>query len=231
MNYSHRSANTEDTEAVAILWQAFAQDRANLDPSMVIKSDFDFNQYINSQLSNPLTYAWVLEHQKETEKEIVGCLIIYFYDEAPPTSLPQEMLEQHEVDNPFTSRRIASVLGLYVQPEHRQGEAIKLLTNAGIAKAEEMKVNDIDLLIGADQTGIQALLQRAGFTKAAVQYTKHYDIPVDAELPNLHPPHPDVDLPKAPVPKAIPLREPQTGELVTQPPRRDCLSYTFRNRS
>jgi hypothetical protein len=39
-----------------------------------------------------------------------------------------------------------------------------------------MKVSDIDLLIAADQPGIQAMLQQAGFTKAAVQCTRHYDI-------------------------------------------------------
>ncbi len=214
MNYSHRLAVTEDTNAIATLWQAFAQERATIDPSMAIKPDFDFTQYITNQLANPLNYAWVLEHNKETTKEIVGCIIIYFYDEAPPSNLPQEMLEQHEIDNPFISRRVASVLGLYVKLEHRQAEVIQLLAKVAIAKAEEMQVNDIDLLISADKTGIQALLQRAGFTKAAVQYTKHYDLSVNAKLPNLHPSHPEVDFPQPPLPKAIPLRAPQTGELV-----------------
>ena len=151
MTYKHRLATTSDTTAIAILWEAFAQDRANVDPSMVVKPDFNYTKYIARQLNNPLTYAWVLEHESETQTTIVGCMIIYFYDEAPPANLPQEMLENHQVDNPFVFRRVGSVLGVYIKPEHRQPEAIKLLTNAGIAKAEEIKVNDIDLLISADQ--------------------------------------------------------------------------------
>ncbi|NET58409.1 MAG: GNAT family N-acetyltransferase [Symploca sp. SIO2E6] len=217
MTYTHRLATTSDTTAVATLWQAFAQDRAKVDPSMVVKPDFNYTKYMARQLANPLTYAWVLLHESDAQTTIVGCMIIYFYDEAPPLYLPQEMLEEHLVDNPFVSRRVGSVLGLYIKPEHRQPEAIKLLTNAAIAKAEEMKVNDIDLLISADQTGMQAFVQKSGFTKAAVQYTKHYQVPDNDSLPSLHPPHPDIEQPKLPVPGAIPLRDPQTNELVRNP--------------
>lgn len=46
--------------------------------------------------------------------------------------------------------------------------------------------SDIDLLIAADQQGIQSMLQHAGFTKAAVQYTRHYDMGMDTELPSFH---------------------------------------------
>ena len=218
MTYTHRQATSEDALALAPLWKAFARERATVDPSMVVKPDFDFEKYIASQLAQPLSMAWIIESNAEN-KTIVGCLFIYFYDEAPPPSLPADMLEKDALENPFQPRRLASVLGMYVEPEHRKPGAIKLLAEAGIQKAEEMKVSDIDVLVGADQTGIHALLERAGFAKAAVQYTKHYpeilQAPTaDTELPSLHPPHPDLDLPEIPKPGAIPLRDPKTNELV-----------------
>jgi hypothetical protein len=63
---------------------------------------------------------------------------------------------------------------------------------AAIAKAEELKVTDIDLLISIDQRGIHALLERFGFIKSAIQYTKHYEI-TDENLPNLHPSYLDLE--------------------------------------
>lgn len=212
--YTHRLAAVEDAKAIAPLWAAFAEERAAADPSMVLKPNFDFEKYVAHQLNKPLSYCFVLEYQTGNSPEIVGCLFIYFYDEAPPPMLPVEMLEEHELENPFMTRRVGSVLGMYVEPEHRQAEAIQLIANAGIEKAEEMQVSDIDLLIAADQTGIQALLKRAGFTQAAVQFSKHYQVPEDAELPNLHLPHPELDFPEPPTPGAMPLRDHKTSELV-----------------
>ena len=217
MPYSHRLATTADATAIAPLWAAFAEERASVDPSMAIKPNFDFEKYVTYQLEKPLSFCWVLEHYTEEEpklKTIVGCIFIYFYDEAPPDNIPPEMIAEHEIENPFVPRRVGSVLGMYVRPEHRKPEAIKLIADASISKAEEMQISDIDLLIGADQTGMQALLQRAGFTKTAVQYTRHYQIETTPDLPNLHPPHPDLDLPDIPSPGAIPLRDPKTSELV-----------------
>ena len=140
---------------------------------MFVKPDFDFEKYIARQLVQPLSRGWVLESNDENQKIIVGCLFIYCYDEAPPPNLSADILEQDALENPFQPRRVGSVLGMYVQPEHRKPAAIKLLAEAGIEKAEEMKVSDIDVLVGADQTGIHALLERAGFVKAAVQYAKY----------------------------------------------------------
>jgi len=212
--YAHRLASIEDAQAIAPLWAAFAAERAAADPSMVVKPNFDFEKYVAHQLDKPLSYCFVLEYQSNNSPQIVGCIFIYFYDEAPPPLLPAEMLEEHELENPFMNRRVGSVLGMYVEPEHRQPEAIQLIANAAIKKAEEMQVSDIDLLIAADQTGIQALLKRAGFTQAAVQFSKHYQNPTNAELPSLHLPHPELDLPEPPAPGAMPLRDPQTNELV-----------------
>ena len=212
MNYTHRLATQEDASAIAPLWKAFAQQREEVDPTMTIKPNFDFLAYITHQLAKPLSFCWVLEH----ENTIVGCLFIYFYDEAPPPNLPIDMIVQQELNNPFMYRRVGSVLGIYVQPEHRKEQTIKLLANAAMEQAEEMKVSDIDLLSSAEQTGMHALLERFGFTKAAVQYTKHYSSILEvSNLPNLHPPHPEIDFPEVlPQPSALPLRDPKTNELV-----------------
>jgi hypothetical protein len=80
------------------------------------------------------------------------------------------------------------VLGMYVRDAHRKPSTITLLTQAAISKAEELKVSDIDLLISIDQTGIQALLERSGFVKAAIQYTKYFEIS-GTDLPSLHSSH------------------------------------------
>lgn len=208
--YSHRLATAEDANDLAPLWQAFAAERESIDPSMLVKPNFDFEKYVTNQIEKPLSFCWLLEQNNS----IIGCLFIYYYDEAPPASLPEYLIQQHHIENPFQSRRVGSVLGMYVQPEHRKSEAILMLAKAAIAHAKTMKVSDIDLLIAADQTGIQAILQRAGFTKAAVQYTRHYDMAMDAELPSLHPPHPELPDVELPAPRAIPLRHPQTNELL-----------------
>lgn len=229
MTYAHRLATPEDTKAIAPLWAEFAKERATVDPSMVVKSNFDWEKYVAYQIDKPLSYCYVLEEQTESITQIIGCLFIYFYDEAPPPMLPVEMLEEHELENAFQTRRVGSVLGMYVKPEHRQPQAIQQLANAGVQKAESMQVSDIDLLIGADQTGIQALLKRQGFTQAAVQFTKHYTIPADAELPSLHPPHPDLDLPEIPTPGAIPLRDPNTSELVCNLQGKPVFIYPLTN--
>ena len=103
---------------------------------------------------------------------------------------------------------------MYVQPGHRKAAGIQILSEAAIAHAVEMKVTDIDLLIAADQTGIQAMLKRAGFTNSAVQYSRHYDISTNIELPSLHVPHPELSEVKLPTPRAMTLIDPQTKELV-----------------
>ena len=51
-----------------------------------------------------------------------------------------------------------------------------------------MEVSDIDLLIAADQKGIQALLKRLYFTPTAVQFSKHYEISPKTKSPNRHRP-------------------------------------------
>ena len=139
---------------------------------------------------------------------------MYFYDEAPPPGLPQEMLVEHKLDNPFKPRRVGSVLGMYVRPEHRDSDNIKRLADLAIQQAIDMQVSDIDILVSAEQTGIQALLQRAGFSKAAMQYTKHFEVSNNPELPSLHPPHPELDWPENPTDPLMPLYDPKTNELV-----------------
>ncbi|MCL1466082.1 GNAT family N-acetyltransferase [Argonema galeatum] len=214
MPYTHRLATPEDAKAIAPLMSAFSQERESADPSMILKPKYDFEQYVAYQLTKPLSFCWVLE---DNNKSIVGFFFAYTYDENPPATLPEELRQHQERENPFQPRRVGSVLGLYVQPKHRHPEAIKQLIEAGIQKAESLQVTDIDVLISAEQTGIQSLLERLGFQKAAVQYTRHYDIAKDAELPSLHPPHPELPEVTPPAPSAIPLRDPHTNELVRKP--------------
>jgi hypothetical protein len=178
--YHQRLARPEDAIAIAPLWRDFAQRRSEADPSINLKPDFDYEGYVGYQLKKPLSFGFVLEY----EQQIVGFLFTYVYDETPPPQI--SALEMWE--NPFIPRRVGAVLGMYVKEKHRKPDTINLLIKAAIAKAEELKVSDIDLLISIDQQGIQVLLERLGFVKAAIQYTKHFNIS-DKNLPNLHQAH------------------------------------------
>lgn len=216
MPYTHRLATPEDAKSIAPLMTAFAQERESVDPSMLLKPNYDFEQYVAYQLSKPLSYCWVLEYNdgEPESKTIVGFFFTYTYDETPPASLPEELRQHQQLENPFQPRRVGSVLGLYVQPNHRKQYAIAQLIEAGIQTAENLKVTDIDVLVSAEQTGIHALLEKLGFHKAAVQFTRHYEIATDGELPSLHPPHPELPEIAALAPSAIPLRNLETNELI-----------------
>jgi ribosomal protein S18 acetylase RimI-like enzyme len=216
--YTHRLATPEDAAEIAPLAIEFAKEREAVDPSMQIKSNFDFQHYVTLQLSKPNAFCWVLEHHPDEETQsIVGIFFTYAYDEAPPPNLPDDLKQYHELENPFIPRRVGSVLGLYIQPEHRHVRAMKPLIDTAIAHIETLKITDIDLLVSAEQTGIHALLDRLGFTKAAVQYTRHYKQSNEVELPNLHPPHPELPQIELPEPKALPLRHTKTHQLVRNP--------------
>ncbi|MFM8293339.1 MAG: GNAT family N-acetyltransferase, partial [Microcystaceae cyanobacterium] len=161
----------------------------------------------------------------EYAEEIVGFLFIYIYDETPPPQISElELLE-----NPFVPLRVGAVLGMYLQESHRKPSTITLLTEAAIAKAEELKVTDIDLLVSIDQTGIHALLERFGFTKAAIQYTKHYHI-TETNLPDLRPLYQNAgsDLSN---PGAIPLKDPQTQTLVKNAQGKGVYLYPLTDES
>lgn len=209
MTYTQRLATGTDLRSLASLWQCFVLEREKADPSTRCRSDFDYLAYVNHRLQQPLSFCYVLEHNND----LVGFLDIYFYDEAPP---PQAPLELSILENPFLPRRIAAVLGMYVQPSHQQPQTIKLLTDAALNKAAELKVSDIDLLVSEDQKGIHALLSRYGFTRAAVQFTKHFDVSGD-DLPNLHPTAGIQHQIASPANLAIPLRDPITNELAKDP--------------
>jgi GNAT superfamily N-acetyltransferase len=202
--YHQRLATPEDAIKIAPLWQAFVEARSQADPSMRFKTKFDYDRYLTAQLNKPFSFGFLLEYAEE----IVGFLFIYIYDETPPPQISElELLE-----NPFVPRRVGAVLGMYVQESHRKPSTITLLTEAAIAKAEELKVTDIDLLISIEQTGIHALLERFGFTKAAIQYTKHYDI-TETNLPDLRPSYQNSGVTIS-NPGGIPLKDPQTQALV-----------------
>lgn len=203
MPYTQRLATLAERSAIAPLWRDFVHHRTGADPSMKLKSDFDFEKYVGYQLQKPLSYCFLLE---ETETQaLVGFLAVYVYDETPPIQL----LDIQE--NPFMPRRVGTVLGLYIQENHRQPQTINLLIDAALKKAEELKITDVDLLISAEQSGIHALLKKLGFTKAAIQYTKRYEVN-STDLPSLDLTHPypkKIDIPGA---RAIPLLDFKTNE-------------------
>ena len=214
MAYIQRLATTADIEAIALLWKNFAYQRAKVNPSMKVKPNFDFKQYVTRQLQKLNAYCFVLEYNNSNTtktKTIVGFLHTYVYDEAPPPQLPSHLLEEYQWQTPFLPRRVGTVLALYVSQRHRQGKAIVQLIRAAILKARELKVTDIDLLISEDQGNLQKFLEKNGFTKAATAYTKHYQISTDTLLPSLHPSHPKLAQRENLSPEAIPLRDSKTN--------------------
>jgi hypothetical protein len=217
MTYTTRLANSNDVTTIAPLWESFAQEWAAADDSMVIKPNFDFEKYIAYQLTKSLTYGWVLEHQDHEQSTIIGCLLIYFYDEAPLPNLPPDLLAAYELENPFQPRRIGSVLSLYVQPKHRKPHAIQQLAIAALHHAEQLQVTDLDILMSIDQGFVHSLLKDNGFEQSALQFTRRYTIPTDTALPNLHPLAAISNAPTLPSPDAIPLRDPKTHELIHNP--------------
>jgi ribosomal protein S18 acetylase RimI-like enzyme len=200
------------------LWQAFAQSRLEADPSLALRPNFDFKTYVARQLQKPLTFCWVLEHEAESETQIVGFFAAYCYDEGPPADLPPELLEQHLLEQPFEPRRVGSVLALYLDPNHRDPRNVKRLVLAGMAMAREQKLSHIDLHIFTHLTGHQALLERMGFVKSALNYTYTFDLARETTLPSLHPPRPDLATASPPpAPGAIPLRDPKHQGIVHSP--------------
>lgn len=206
--YYQRRTNLNDAVAIAPLWEAFLMERSHHDPSLVLKPHFDYVLYVKQKLESPSIYGFLIEYGEI--KDIVGFLFVYVHDEIP--SLDYEGM----MDSPFQPRRIGGAIGMYVLEEHRQPEAITLLVESAIALAEELKISDIDLLISTEQTGVQKLLERFGFQKAAIQYTKHYEI-TGQNLPTLQTPTSLGIAVKMPQPGLIPLRDPKTQQPVINP--------------
>ena len=177
MSYQIRLANSEDSSAIAPLWAKFAHHRAEINPSMKVKPNFDFQKYAEYQLKKSNRYCFILEHylpENAENKTIVGFLFAYIYDEAPPTNLPPNLLEEIELQTPFLSRKVGSVVGLYVEEKYR-GIGIKMLIDSALKQAEILQVTVVDLLISEDQESLQNFLEKTyNFTKAGVQYIKHY---------------------------------------------------------
>ncbi len=219
-DYSVRFASSEDSMELSEFWRKFMYERSKNDNSIILNPHFQVEESLLNKLSDPLTFCWILEHfvsNTETYRPGIGFLIGRYHDESPHPNLSQTLLERHRLNHPYQYRRVGSVLALYVQPEHRTPKVIKLLVETALQHAELMKVTDIDLMVGAQLSGLHSLLEKLGFTQTAVQYTRHYDLPEGTDLPNLHPPIPEVEDFKPPAPRAIPLRDPKTGELVKSP--------------
>lgn len=179
MPYRSKLATLEEVDEISHLWEKFTFHRAQINPSMKVKPNFDFRRYAQYQLNKSHRYCFILEHYLNENgeiKKIVGFIFTYIYDEAAPQNLPLDLLEEIEIQTPFLPRKVGSVLGLYVEQEHR-GIGIKTLIESALKKAEELQITDLDLLISEDQKSLQDFLsknKRYGFTRSAVQYIKHY---------------------------------------------------------
>jgi GNAT superfamily N-acetyltransferase len=218
--YQQRLATLNDAASIASLWREFLQQRSQFDPSLTLKPQFDYEAYVRRQLQQPSIYGFLLE--RVGNQEIVGFLFIYIQDEMRLGDLGEGL------DSPFVARRVGGAIGLYVQKAHRRPEAIALLVEAAIAQAEELKVSDIDLLISIEQTGIHRLMERFGFTEAAIQYTKHYEI-TERELPPLRTPVSEGIAVKMPSPGLIPLRDPMTQQRVLNPKGEQVFLHPVRD--
>ena len=220
--YRQRLATPDDSINIVPLWQAFVEARALADSTMRVKDKFDYKRYITNQINKPFSFCFLLEHARK----IVGFLFIYIYDETPPPQFSElELLE-----NPFAPRRVGAVLGMYIEEAHRKHSTITLLIDAAISKSRELKVTDIDLLISIEQTGIHAMVERYGFTKAAIQYTKHFDIE-GTDLPDLHPSHLNAGANNMSHPGAIPLKDWQTQAPVRNAQGEEVYLYPLRDDS
>ncbi len=220
MMYSQRLATPNDANAIAPLWMAFLEERAQHDLSMVLIPDFDYVSYVKQKLESRSIRTFVLESSEN--RQIVGFLCVYFHDELP--SLNYEGMTH----TPFQPRRIGGAIGMYVQPQHRKPEAITLLVQSAIALSEELKITDFDLLISMEQTGVHKLLERFGFKKAAIQYTKHSEIE-KSELPRLESPVSEELSVKMPTPSMIPLRDPKTQQPVINPKGKQVFLHPLKN--
>ncbi len=218
--YYVRRAKLDDATMIAPLWMAFLEERSQHDLSIVLIPDFDYVSYVKQKLESRSLHTFVLEFAEN--RQIVGFLCVYFHDEIP--SLNYEGMR----DTPFQPRRIGGAIGMYVQPQHRKPESITLLVESAIALSEELKVTDFDLLISMEQTGVHKLLERFGFKKAAIQYTKHSEIE-ESELPKLESPVSEEIAVKMPTPTMIPLRDPKTQQPVINPQGKQVFLHPLKN--
>ena len=207
-SYQQRPATLKDAALIAPLWKAFLEERSHQDPSIILKKNFNYVSYVKQKLQSPSVYGSLLEYGEN--QYIVGFLFVYVQDKA--SSLASDDI----TNNPFQPCRMDGVIGMYIKKEHRHLEGIKLLVDEAMTLAEKLKISDIDLLISVEQTGIHKLLERFGFKKVAIEYTKHYEI-LDQVLPPLKNEVSHGISLKIPQPQLIPLRDPQTKQPVINP--------------
>ncbi|MEM9541076.1 MAG: GNAT family N-acetyltransferase [Cyanobacteria bacterium P01_E01_bin.42] len=221
MLYTHRLATPKDTEPLTPFITELCREWAKVDPTRIVKKDFDFAQYTHYLLTKPHTYCIVLEHCPEDPADrttLVGCILTSFYDEGLPPHAPPEQIQHEAIAHPFEPRRVGTVLGFYVHPDHRRATNVKRLINAAIAQADEQKIDAIDVQVFGNRTGVQALLKRMGFQSTANQYTLTWTLPLGTSLPNLHPSETYPNLAhSAPNVAAIPLRDPKTNQPILNP--------------
>lgn len=188
--FSLRMAEMDDAVPLVPLWKEFCRERAAVDPSMILKQRFDYEAFSRYVLGQPLSFCLLLDavptsSPDPTDPILAGFLSFFYFDESPPGQSP-DAARRGTYDNPFEPRRCCNIFGIYVKPPFRQQGGASLMLNQWVAHTEEMKVSDIDVLISSDQVGLQKYFRTSGFAEAAVQFTRHRNVPRGVPLPNLH---------------------------------------------
>jgi hypothetical protein len=228
-SYQNRTATSNDSNTIAPFVTELCKEWATIDPTRKLKPDFDWQRYTTYLLNQPHTYCILLEHTPDETPDrttIVGCIVTNFFDESPTPNAPPDQLEHHAIAHPFQPRRIGTVMGFYIQPEHRKAKNVIRLIEAAIDQAFSLEIDTIDVQVFSNRTGIQAYLKRRGFQASNTQYLLSRSIPTGVELPNLHSEAADLLVPDyKPEPQPIPLRDPQTGDPVHTHDDRPALIY------
>ncbi len=186
--FSIRMADLTDAGPLVPLWKDFCRERAAVDPSMILKQGFDYEAFSRYVLGQPLSYCLLLEASSPggPAPVLAGFLSFFYFDESPPGQSPDAAL-RGTYDNPFEPRRCCNIFGIYAKPEFRKQGGVSLMLNTWIAHTEQMQASDIDVLISSDQVGLQKYFRHVGFAEAAVQFTRHRNLPRGVPLPSLHP--------------------------------------------
>jgi len=78
--YHQRLANLKDVTAIAPLWETFLKERSHHDPSILLKSNFDYQSYVKRQLPiypTPLRNPQTQELVFNELGELVTCPVVF----------------------------------------------------------------------------------------------------------------------------------------------------------
>ncbi|MEQ8463803.1 MAG: hypothetical protein RIC07_09580 [Coleofasciculus sp. E1-EBD-02] len=215
MEYSCREATQNDVDQLALLWKSYSEEscRKQSHLKLKVKPDFNFKYFVYNKLCLKFTYLLVIE----CDKNIAGSMILSVFDESVPDYIPKNISLEYEHLHPFLSERLLNVHAIYLYPEHRELKAITTLVEGAESLAERLMISEINLSIDWGETGLQALVERRGFTKGQVVYKKKC-FPIDSyrgkALPSLYRPAFRLrDVVQSLEPMPIALRSLRTGKL------------------